>query len=131
MTDLTTHKGRCHCNAVTWEVQAPASLRVDDCNCTLCSMTGFQHIVVPKSRFTLLTGKENLGLYTFNTGVAQHYFCKTCGVKSFYIPRSNPDGVSINFRCLDKDNVSEFEILPFDGQNWEQNAAELTHLSKE
>ncbi|KAI8319817.1 glutathione-dependent formaldehyde-activating [Martensiomyces pterosporus] len=131
MSDLTTHKGHCHCNAVTWEIQAPAKLRVDDCNCSICNMMGFQHIIVPKSRFTLLTGKDSLTLYTFNSHAAQHYFCKTCGVKSFYIPRSNPDGVSVNFRCMDRDNVEESEILPFDGQNWEKNAAELVHLSKD
>ncbi|KAJ2744656.1 hypothetical protein GGI20_002797 [Coemansia sp. BCRC 34301] len=131
MANLTTHRGHCHCRAVTWEIQAPAKLRVDECDCSMCEMHGFQHIIVPKSRFTLLSGQDSITTYTFNTHVAQHYFCKTCGIESFYVPRSNPDGYSVNFRCLDRDNVAEFEILPFDGKNWEANAAKLAHMSKE
>ncbi|KAJ1793419.1 hypothetical protein LPJ59_004729 [Coemansia sp. RSA 2399] len=131
MANLVKHKGGCHCNAVTWEIVAPSELRIDECNCTVCSMKGFQHLIVPKSRFTLLTGKDNLATYTFNTHIAQHYFCKTCGVQSFYVPRSNPDGYSINFRCLDRTNVARFEMEPLDGQNWEQAAGKLAHLSKE
>ncbi|KAJ2397921.1 hypothetical protein GGI23_003371 [Coemansia sp. RSA 2559] len=110
---------------------APSELRIDECNCTVCTMKGFQHLIVPRSRFTLLTGKDNMATYTFNTHTAQHYFCKTCGVQSFYVPRSNPDGYSINFRCLDRTNVAKFAMEPLDGQNWEQAAGKLAHLSKE
>ncbi|KAJ2718743.1 hypothetical protein GGI07_005608 [Coemansia sp. Benny D115] len=131
MSDLTTHKGHCHCKAISWEIKAPATLRVDECNCSMCNMNGFQHIIVPKSRFTLLSGQDKISTYSFNTHVAQHYFCKICGVESFYIPRSNPDGYSINYRCLEKDNVKSAEILPFDGMNWEKNAGELAELSKD
>ncbi|KAJ2823791.1 hypothetical protein GGI24_003589 [Coemansia furcata] len=106
-------------------------LRVDECDCSMCEMHGFQHIIVPQSRFKLLTGDKNMTTYTFNTHVAKHYFCKTCGIESYYVPRSNPDGFSVNFRCLERDNVEEFEILPFDGKNWEANAAKLAHMSKE
>ncbi|KAJ2547566.1 hypothetical protein EV175_005168 [Coemansia sp. RSA 1933] len=110
---------------------APSELRIDECNCSVCIMKGFQHLIVPKSRFTLLTGEDNMTTYTFNTHIAKHFFCKTCGVQSYYIPRSNPDGYSINFRCLDKTNVTKFEIEPLDGQNWEQVAGKLVNLSKE
>ncbi|KAJ2229627.1 hypothetical protein H4R99_008083 [Coemansia sp. RSA 1722] len=130
-SDLATHKGHCHCKAVQWEILAPRKLSIDECNCSICDLHGFQHIIVPKSRFTLVSGKDNLTTYTFNTHIAQHYFCKTCGIESFYIPRSNPDGYSINFRCLERDNVDEFEIVPFDGKDWEKNAGKLSHLSKE
>ncbi|KAJ1645908.1 hypothetical protein J3B02_005038 [Coemansia erecta] len=129
--DLATHQGHCHCKAVQWEIQAPRKLSIDECNCSICDLNGFQHIIVPKSRFTLKTGKNNITTYTFNSHIAQHYFCKTCGIESFYIPRSNPDGYSINFRCLERENVDEFEIVPFDGKNWEKNAGKLSHLSKE
>ncbi|KAJ2786522.1 hypothetical protein GGI15_001454 [Coemansia interrupta] len=131
MSELATHKGKCHCGAVSWEIQAPRTMRLDECNCSICNLHGFQHLIVPKSRFTLLSGKDNITTYTFNSHIAQHYFCKTCGIESFYIPRSNPDGYSINFRCLDRTNVDEFEIVPFDGVNWEQNAGKLAELSKE
>jgi hypothetical protein len=124
------YAGHCHCGAVVFEVEAPEELVCADCNCSICNMTGFIHLIVPKSAFRLLQGEEALTTYTFNTGVAQHYFCSTCGVKPFYIPRSNPDGYDVNVRCLDP-RPENIIIESFDGQNWEDHAHELRHLSKE
>ena len=124
------YRGGCHCGAVRFEVEAPERLSVLDCNCTLCSMTGFLHLIVPKSKFRLLQGEENLATYRFNTGVAQHRFCRTCGIKSFYIPRSNPDGIDVNVRCLDEP-PKEMVIERFEGREWEKHGASLGHLSKE
>ena len=123
-------RGGCHCGAVRFEVDAPEHLVVQDCNCSLCRMTGFLHLIVPKARFRLLRGEDRITIYRFNTGVAQHKFCSVCGIKSFYIPRSNPDGVDVNVRCLDE-WPDDMTIEPFDGQNWERHAADLAHLSKE
>lgn len=127
---LVKHRGGCHCRRVRFEVDAPAALRVQDCNCSLCRMSGFLHLIVPAARFRLLSGADELSEYTFNTGVAKHRFCRTCGVKSFYIPRSNPDGVDVNARCLDEGSIASLEVEPFDGQNWEAHGAALAHLSK-
>jgi hypothetical protein len=127
---LVTHRGGCHCRRVRFEVDAPADLVVQDCNCSLCAMTGFLHLIVPASRFRLVAGADDLTEYTFNTGVAKHRFCRVCGIKSFYIPRSNPDGVDVNPRCLDEGTISSLEIEPFDGSNWEANAGSLSHLSR-
>ena len=123
-------RGGCHCGAVRFEVEAPERILVQDCNCSLCAMTGFLHLIVPKSRFRLVKGEENITTYTFNTGVAKHTFCRTCGIKSFYVPRSNPDGIDVNVRCLDEP-PREMTIEPFDGRDWEKHGAELAHLSKE
>jgi hypothetical protein len=131
MTQLVTHRGGCHCGAVRFEVDAPADLEVWSCNCSMCARTAFLHLIVPKSRFRLLTPWENLTTYTFNTGVARHLFCTTCGIKSFYVPRSNPDGYSVNVRCLDPGTVQSMDVKPFDGQNWEANGAGLADLSRE
>ncbi len=122
--------GACHCGAVAFEVDAPSPLQVTECNCSICSKAGFLHLIVPKSRFRLLRGQEDLTVYTFNTGVAKHSFCRHCGMKPFYIPRSNPDGVDVNVRCLEP-IPDEMTITPFDGQNWEQHGASLAHLSQE
>ena len=92
---MVPHRSGCHCGAVSYEVQAPAAVDAIVCNCSICDMTGYLHLVVPASRFRLLTGQDRLRTYTFNTGVAKHYFCDTCGVKSFYVPRSNPDLASL------------------------------------
>jgi hypothetical protein len=123
------YSGGCHCGAVRFTVEAPQDVEAEDCNCSICRMTGFLHLIVPKSKFTLLSGEESLSLYTFNTGVARHYFCKTCGIKPFYIPRSNPDGVDVNIRCLDA-APENLRIVPFDGRHWEANAHTLAHKSK-
>ncbi len=128
--ELVTHRGGCHCRRVRFEVDAPARLQVQDCNCSLCRMSGFLHLIVPASRFRLLSGAGDLSEYTFNTGVAKHRFCRACGVKSFYIPRSNPDGVDVNARCLDPGTVESLDIEAFDGVRWEDNAGTLEHLSR-
>ena len=124
-----THRGGCHCGRVQFEVDAPGELEVKLCNCSICSMTAYLHLIVPTSRFRLVQGEGNLATYTFNTGVAQHRFCRVCGIKSFYIPRSNPDGVSVNVRCLDPETVALVRITDFDGRNWEEHADELKHFS--
>ena len=126
---FTTHEGGCHCGNVQWQIQAPAHLQTHTCNCSICDINHYQHLIVPKQRFHLLKGSEDLSDYRFGSGQAQHYFCKTCGVKSFYVPRSNPDGVSVHARCLNLATVLSITDTPFDGQNWEKNAASLAHLS--
>lgn len=114
-----------------FEVEAPRAITVQDCNCSICQKVGFLHLITPASRFRLLAGQGNLSEYRFNTGTARHLFCSTCGVKAFYVPRSNPDGYSVNLRCLDQSGFESIEIEPLDGRNWEQNAAKLAHLSKD
>ena len=123
------YPGSCHCEAVRFEVELEEHILVQECNCSMCNMLGFQHIIVPAAHFHLLSGAEDLSTYTFNTGVAKHTFCSHCGVKPFYTPRSNPDGYSVNLRCM-KALPPSVEIEPFDGQNWEDNAAGLKHLSE-
>ena len=122
------YKGGCHCGAVKFEVEAPEDIEGEDCNCSICRMSGFLHLIVPLAKFKLLSGNEFITTYTFNTGVAQHKFCNICGVKSFYIPRSNPDGVDVNIRCLSTQPKS-LKIISFDGQNWEINAHLVAHKS--
>ena len=97
----------------------------------MCEKLGFIHIIVPESRFRITAGEEAIATYTFNTGVAKHTFCSVCGVKAFYRPRSNPDGWSVNARCLDAPDALDIRIEAFDGRNWEAHAASLAHLSRE
>ncbi|HET9579637.1 MAG TPA: GFA family protein [Usitatibacter sp.] len=124
------YRGSCHCGAVAFEVEAPERLVCQRCNCSICTKSGFLHLIVPRSRFRLLRGEESLATYTFNTGVAKHTFCRTCGMKPFYVPRSNPDGIDVNVNCLDP-VPGDVVVEPFDGRNWEANAPSLAHLSKE
>lgn len=122
---MLTHTGGCHCGAIRFEVEAPADPVVDECNCSICAASGYLHLIVPAERFRLLQGENDLTSYTFNTGVARHLFCRTCGVKSFYVPRSHPDGYSVNARCIDPGTITRLTIRPFDGQNWESSIGAL------
>ena len=124
------YQGSCHCGAVRFEVEAPEDLEVEECNCSICSKSGYLHLIVPQSRFRLLNGEEHITTYTFNTGTARHLFCKVCGIKPYYIPRSNPDGYDVNVRCLDT-RPRSITVTQFDGQNWESHAHELSYKSKE
>jgi hypothetical protein len=117
---MITHKGGCHCGRVRYEVVAPARLEVSECNCSICSKTAYLHLIVPAERFKLLGGADVLTTYTFNTGTAKHLFCAVCGIKSFYVPRSHPDGFSVNARCLDAGTVEDMTVRPFNGREWEK-----------
>jgi hypothetical protein len=117
---MITHTGGCHCGQVRFEVLAPAKLQVSECNCSMCNKAGYLHLIVPADRFKLLSGSEALTTYTFNTGTAKHLFCSVCGIKSFYVPRSHPDGFSVNARCLDPGTVEELRVTQFDGREWEK-----------
>ena len=116
---LVTHTGGCHCGAVRFEITAPAKLKVDECNCSICSKTSYLHLIVNKTDFKLISGEAELKSYRFNTGTAEHLFCRHCGIKSFYVPRSHPEGYSVSARCLDAATISKLTIRQFDGQNWE------------
>lgn len=121
---MITHTGGCHCGRVRFEVLAPARLEVLDCNCSMCSKSGFLHLIVPAERFKLLSGGDSLTSYSFNTGVAKHLFCSVCGIKSFYVPRSHPDGFSVNAHCLDMGTVESMEVTAINGREWEQQFPE-------
>jgi hypothetical protein len=117
---MVTHHGGCHCGAVRFEVEAPADLELAECNCSICAMSGYLHLIVPAERFRLLSGGDLLTEYRFNTGVAKHLFCSHCGIESFYVPRSHPEGFSVNARCLNEGTIRSRTVRPFDGANWER-----------
>lgn len=120
--EILVRDGGCHCGAVRFRVSI-RSRTVSECNCSICRKKGALHLVVPEADFTLLSGHEQLTTYTFNTHVAKHLFCRCCGIHSFGRPRSAPDKINVNWRCLDQDGLPEFSLSTFDGQNWEQTMA--------
>jgi hypothetical protein len=117
---LTTYDGGCHCGKVRYRVRVERH-EATECNCSICRKKGFIHLIVPAAQFTLLQGQADLSTYTFNTGTAQHHFCRHCGIHSFYRPRSHPDGYDVNLRCLDNNPIEQFEISTFDGAHWEDH----------
>lgn len=125
-TQKVEHAGSCHCGKVQFVATAPADIKALSCTCSMCSRTGFLHLIVDDEDFRITAGEENLTEYRFNTGTARHLFCKSCGVKAFYVPRSHPDGWSVNVNCLDKATVASLSIEQFDGANWEDNISNIT-----
>ncbi|HEY6545357.1 MAG TPA: GFA family protein [Dokdonella sp.] len=125
------HRGGCHCGRVRFEVDAPARIEALDCNCSICRMSGFLHLIVPTSRFRLVAGESSLREYRFNTGAARHLFCGYCGIKSFYVPRSNPDGIDVNVRCLDAETIAQVTTTPFDDTRRAESEAAIAGLSKD
>lgn len=118
--NFVQHRGGCHCGKVRFEVLAPAQAEVSACNCSMCSKAGFLHLVVPADRFKLVSGADVLTQYQFNTGTAKHLFCSVCGIKSFYVPRSHPDGFSVNARCLDEGTFTISGVRETNGREWEK-----------
>ena len=125
---MVCHRGGCHCGAVQFEVRAPAHLEVLDCNCSICSLSAYLHLIVHRDHFRLLSGDGAQSEYRFGSGVARHFFCATCGVKSFYIPRSHPDKVSVSARALQPGTVTGMTVVPFDGRHWERARSALAEI---
>jgi len=123
-----THEGGCHCGRVRFRVRGDLS-PVTECNCSICAKKGFLHFIVPRERFELLSGDADLQTYRFNTGVAAHHFCRSCGIHSFYVPRSDPDKIDVNVRCLDGVDLASLRVTPFDGRNWERAFADREHAT--
>jgi hypothetical protein len=117
--------GGCHCRAVRFEAEVPRAVEILDCNCSICSATGFKHLIVAHEDFTLLSGREVLTSYKFGTGAADHLFCSICGIKSFYQPRSHPDAWSVNLNVIDDVSRLAVTIISFDGRDWERARAAL------
>lgn len=120
---MATHTGSCHCKAVTFTVEAPDEIEVNECNCSICKLSRYVHLIVEQKDFTLLSGAADISTYSFNTHTAKHTFCKHCGIKSFYTPRSHPDGFSVNVNCLDQSTFKFIKYGSFDGDKWEENIA--------
>jgi len=118
-------EGGCHCGAVRFAAEVPRTVEVLDCNCSICAMTGFRHLIVPHGDFRLLAGEAALTSYRFGTGAADHLFCGTCGVKSFYQPRSHPGAWSVNLNALDDLSGLSVTASAFDGRNWDAAASAL------
>jgi hypothetical protein len=117
-----TYEGGCHCGRVRFRVRADLA-QVTACNCSICTKKGFLHLIVAPEDFELLSGENDLASYRFNTGAADHRFCRQCGIHSFYVPRSDPDKIDVNARCLDGVDPATLAPKPFDGRNWEQAMA--------
>lgn len=124
MNESVIYEGGCHCGAVRFQVEVDNHEAIS-CNCSICRKKGVLNLIVSQEKFTLLQGEDVLKTYQFNTRTAKHKFCQICGIHPFYTPRSHPDCIDVNLRCLDGDVIDNFEIIQFDGANWEDNIHKL------
>ena len=125
---MNTYEGSCHCGRVRFRVTG--SLQdVISCNCSICTKKGFLHLIVPPAQFQLQSGEEELVSYRFNTQAANHRFCRVCGIHPFYVPRSDPDKMDVNVRCLEGVEVAALKPVQFDGKHWE--SAIVGHRDRE
>ena len=127
---MASSSGGCHCGRVRFEVRGTPD-EVSECNCSVCARKAYLHWIVPRAAFQLVAGENDLATYRFNTGVAQHHFCRHCGVASFYVPRSNPDSIDVNARCLDGVDVAALPRRSFDGRNWEASVDQFRRRQQE
>ena len=123
---MHTCSGGCHCGRVRFEIEIPEKIDVHRCNCSICRKSGYLHLIVTADLFSLLKGRNSLVEYQFHTGVARHLFCGTCGIKSFYVPRSHPESFSVNVNCLELPEDIELSIEDFDGRNWSENRSKIS-----
>jgi hypothetical protein len=123
---VTTYAGSCHCGKIRFTAVTDNN-KVIVCNCSICRKKGTRHLRVTPAEFILLSGEDSLSKYQFGTRTASHYFCRHCGVAPFTKPRSAPDMINVNIQCLDTPALEDcdFEIVYFDGENWEQAVAAL------
>ena len=124
---IKTYAGGCHCRRVRFRVTGDLS-RVTVCNCSMCTMKGLLHMIVAVDQFEILSGRDALTTYSFNTHVAKHTFCSVCGIHPFYVPRSNPDMIDVNVRCIDDIDLTTINPMSFDGKHWESEFEAKKHL---
>ena len=124
--NIVTHVGSCHCKAVKFEAIGEENIEIIICSCSICSINNYKHYIVPKENFKLLKGKDSITTYTFNSKLARHMFCKRCGIKSFYVPRSHQDCISINLNCIHTNTIKNIKTINFDGRNWDKNIDKIT-----
>ena len=121
---MPRYQGGCHCGRVRFEIDVEIGT-VLDCNCSICAKKGFLHLIVDPSQVRMLSPADAVSLYQFNTKTAKHYFCPVCGISAYYIPRSHPDKIDVNVRCLEGVALESLTIVPFNGREWEKNRASL------
>lgn len=115
---MSVLSGSCHCGAVRFIVTLSEDIAsARRCDCSLCARRGAVTVSAAKDDITYTAGQDNLTLYQFNTRVAEHYFCKTCGIYTHHRRRSDPDEIGVNLACLEGQTPFLAQVLVYDGQN--------------
>lgn len=108
-----TLSGACHCGAVRFTATLTEGLAsARRCTCSICRMRGAVAVTSTPGGFTITEGADNLASYRFNTGTAEHHFCRTCGIYTHHKRRSNPNQLGVNVACLEGISPFDFRDVP-------------------
>ena len=108
--------GGCHCGEIKFKFCSNEAVEIWKCNCSICEMLDYEHLFIGHDDFKIIKGSELITEYSFGTKKAKHFFCKDCGIKSFYQPLSHPDSFSINLKCVEEPPEIK-NMVYFDGKN--------------
>ena len=113
INDLTLPlKGKCHCGSIKFSINT----KIRDlrrCNCSICSRKGFVMGTALIDELTITSGEKNLTSYKWNTKIAEHFFCKICGINTHHKRRSDPNQYGYNIGCIEGFEMSWIEDAPF------------------
>ena len=111
-----TYEGSCHCGAVRFKVDMTPPEKAFAGNCSICMRTGWLLSFAPATAFQMLAGADAVRDYQFNKMKTHHYFCPTCGVRSFSrgTDKAGNEVVAINLRCLAGFDPTKLPVQSFD-----------------
>lgn len=113
---MANYSGSCHCGKVAFTVNSDLD-EFTTCDCSLCIKKNAVMVKVHETGFVLHTDWNALGLYQWNTQVAKHYFCNTCGIYTFHRKRAAPDFYGVNVFCFDEADIDKVTIRETEGAN--------------
>ena len=116
---MKTYKGRCHCGDISFSFQQGEIDKGIRCNCSMCRRKGavMSDFTLSPEELDIEVKNDALGLYQFDTRVAEHYFCKTCGIYPFHVTMRKPGYYRVNLGCIDEVDTNALEVSLFDGKN--------------
>ena len=120
--------GTCHCGAIHIAIPADTDFTTARrCNCSLCRRRWAPTATVPEDQIEVTRGAKLLTLYQFHTKVAEHYFCRQCGVYTHHRRRSNPSEFGVNVTCFDHIDIRNYNNAAIhDGLNHPKDTTEIT-----
>lgn len=117
---MPIYLGGCHCGDVRIAVDRAEPIdSYVECNCSVCTKKGVLLARAEEAELTVTDGQAAIETYRFNTRVAEHNFCRRCGVHVYARPRNSPERFAVNIRCLDdfQEIRKHARRIDFDGQN--------------
>ena len=116
---METYNGSCHCGSISFSFTQEKIVSGLRCNCSLCRRKGavMSDFTLAPGEIEINTEKDGLGLYQFDSKIAKHYFCKTCGIYPFHETMRKPGHYRVNLGCIDDIDTNTLTVNIFDGKS--------------